>query len=427
VSSPIRSHAPATEAAPRLRDTPGAFRSVGFIALFFLLGVFINSFINLPLNFLLKERLRLDPWQLSLFLAVSDWAWYVKPLFGLLTDRVPLWGWRRRSYLSLMGATLTAAWAGLALAPGYRYAPLLGALAASALALAFMNTVTAGLLAELSRLGGTSGRLNALRQLATQAALLAAGPLGGWAAEHWPFQRVAAVAAAVAAGLLLGSLVLVREPRSGDSRSNRGTAAGAAAPLATLARNRGLWLALGFILLVELAPGFNTPLLFHQRDVLRFSKAWFGWIQMAGAGGAILAAALYAVLCRRQPVKTLLPAILALHALTTLAWLALGTPDSALWIKGLTGCTLALANLVIFDLATRAAPPGVEGTALALLFAGVNLAQKGSDLIGSRLYEQHWSLQALVLLNAGTTLLAIAFVPFLPLPLVARRDGEAME
>ena len=89
-----------------------------------------------------------------------------------------------------------------------------------------------------------------------------------------------------------------------------------------------------------------------------------------------------------------------------------------------TGFTLALTNLAIFDLATRAAPPGAEGTVLAAIFAGVNIAGKLSDLIGSRLYGGHWSLPSLVLLNAGTTLLAVCLVPLLPRSVVSRRDGE---
>jgi predicted MFS family arabinose efflux permease len=399
-------------------------RSAAFIALFFCLGVFINSFSSLPLSFLLKEKLRLNPWQLAWFAAVSDWAWYVKPAFGVITDRVPIFGLRRRPYLALMGGLLVLAWGSLALAPSYRYAPLLALLALSALALAFMNTVTAGLLAEVSRATQASGRLNSLRQLATQAATLAAGPAGGWAAAHWPFQRVAAMDAAVAAALLMGAVVLVREPRQMARDLPKVGTRSEPHPLVVALRTRGVWLALGFILLVELSPGFNIPLLFYQRDVLHFPKALFGQIQMAGALAAIVAAGVYARLCRRQPLALALPVVIALHAAATLSWLWLHTPESALAIKALTGFTLSLTNLAIFDLATRAAPPGGEGTVLAAIFAGLNIALKASDLIGSSLYDRHWSLRALVLLNAGTTLLAVCFVPLLPRPLVARRDGE---
>jgi MFS family permease len=290
------------------------------------------------------------------------------------------------------------------------------------MALAFMNTVTAGLLAELSRVNQSSGRLNSLRQLATQVALVTAGPAGGWAAAHWPFQRVAAVAAGAAAVLLAGGWVLVREPRlptrQGPARlGERGA-------LLTAFRSRGVWLALLFILLVELSPGFNTPLLYYQTDVLHFRKEWLGVLQMTGALAAILAAAGYAGVCRSRPLSVILPSVLAGHALATLAWLWLRDPSSALAIRALTGFTLALTNLAIFDLATRAAPVGAEGTVLAAIFAGVNIAGRGSDLIGSTLYSAHWSLPALVFLNAGTTLLAVFFVPLLPRSLVRWRDGE---
>jgi predicted MFS family arabinose efflux permease len=418
--------------APRLRDVPGALRSAAFIALFFLLGVFINSFTSLPLNFLLKERLHLDVRQLAWFGTMSDVAWYIKPAFGLMTDRLTLWGSRRRSYLFLMGSMLLVVWSGLALAPGYRYGPLLGAMTLSAMALAFMNTVTAGLLAELSRVSGASGRLNSLRQIATQTAILAAGPAGGWAAEYWSFQQVAGVAAGVAVVLLAGALLLVREPGAssgGDSPAARvasGASQGMPSVLEAL-RSRSIWLAFGFILLVEMAPGFNSPLLYYQTDVLHFPKKLFGQIQLAGAVAAILGAMLYARLCQRRSMRFTLPVILALHAVATLTWLGLATPTTALAIKAITGLTLALSNLVIFDLATRAAPRGVEGTTLALLFARVNLALRISDVIGSELYQRHWSLQALALLNAGTTLLAVLLVPLLPRTLIDRRDNEVAE
>jgi MFS family permease len=422
--------------APRLRDIPGALRTALYIALFFSLGVFVNSFTNLPLTFLLKEQLHLNERQYSAFTAISDWAWYIKPAFGLLSDRVPIWGSRRRSYLILMGSTLLGTWLGLSLMPAYRYGPLLGALGTSAMALAFMNTVTSGLLAELSRLSGASGRLNSLRQLASQMAILLAAPLGGWAAEHWPFQQVAMAAAGVALILLTGTLYLAREPRSpaaGGAREEKGEGssrrvAEAALPLSAALRSRTVWLAFGFILLVELAPGLNTPLLYYQRDVLQFPKPLFGQIQLVGAVAAILAALAYARICQRQSMRLVLPAVLVLHAAATLSWIALRSPESALAIKGLTGFTVTLGNLVIFDLATRAAPRGVEGTVLALLFAGVNIALRVSDLFGTYLHEAlHWDFSSLVALNAGTTLLAVLLVPLLPRQLIARRDGDAAQ
>jgi predicted MFS family arabinose efflux permease len=413
-----------TEKGETTPDDPSdRIRSAAYIALFFCLGVFINGFTNLPLSFELKEGLKLDPLRISWFAAISDTAWYIKPAFGLLSDRVTLFGQRRKPYLCIMGGLLVMAWWVLAASGRFSYGELLGAMAVNALALAFMNTVTAGLLAELSRADHSSGRLNSLRQIASQTALVVAGPAGGWAASHWPFQRVAAVAAGAAMVLLVGSQWLVREPRLPYEPLRPGQTE-AAPVLRRIVGNRAVWLALLFIMLVELSPGFNTPLVFFQRDVLKFPKEWFGALQMGGALAALVAAAGYAMLCRSRPLIAILPVVLGAHAVATLSWLALHDPGSALAIKVVTGFTLALTNLAIFDLATRAAPPGAEGTVLAAIFAGVNIAGKLSDLIGSKLYNDHWSLPSLVLLNAGTTLLTVFLVPYLPRSVVCRRDGE---
>ena len=52
-----------------------------------------------PLFFLLKDEMRLSAAETATFLALIGFAWNVKPLYGLTSDLVPLFGYRRRSYL----------------------------------------------------------------------------------------------------------------------------------------------------------------------------------------------------------------------------------------------------------------------------------------------------------------------------------------
>src|SRR5436305_15046248 len=54
---------------------------------------------DLPLKFVLKDELHLDAQKISLFFALGVFSNYVKPLAGILTDSVPLFGTRRRHYL----------------------------------------------------------------------------------------------------------------------------------------------------------------------------------------------------------------------------------------------------------------------------------------------------------------------------------------
>src|SRR5947207_9844628 len=65
---------------------------------------------RLPLQFLLKDRLHFSPHVMAGFMAISAFAWYLKPVAGLLTDCIPLFGTRRRHYLLLNAALAGALW-----------------------------------------------------------------------------------------------------------------------------------------------------------------------------------------------------------------------------------------------------------------------------------------------------------------------------
>ena len=54
-----------------------------------------------PLTHFLKEAQGWGPVQISVSLAVLDVPWVIKPLYGLVSDFLPLAGYRRRSYLLL--------------------------------------------------------------------------------------------------------------------------------------------------------------------------------------------------------------------------------------------------------------------------------------------------------------------------------------
>lgn len=58
---------------------------------------------RLAQTFYLKDTLHLGPAELSAFTGIFTLPWTIKPIYGLLSDAVPLFGYRRRSYLILCG------------------------------------------------------------------------------------------------------------------------------------------------------------------------------------------------------------------------------------------------------------------------------------------------------------------------------------
>src|SRR6185437_10989574 len=72
-----------------------------------------------PLTHYLKQTQGWDTVQIAASLAVLDVPWVVKPIYGIISDFVPLFGYRRRSYLLLANAGAVAAflWVTQVLAP----------------------------------------------------------------------------------------------------------------------------------------------------------------------------------------------------------------------------------------------------------------------------------------------------------------------
>jgi len=71
---------------------------------------------SLATAFFLKNELGLGPAESAALLGVTTTPWVIKPVYGFLSDAVPLFGYRRRSYLALAGLVGSASWATMGLA-----------------------------------------------------------------------------------------------------------------------------------------------------------------------------------------------------------------------------------------------------------------------------------------------------------------------
>ena len=70
---------------------------------------------RLATTFFLKDELGLGPAESAALLGITTIPWVIKPLYGFLSDSVPLLGYRRRSYLGIAGLISCAAYLSLGL------------------------------------------------------------------------------------------------------------------------------------------------------------------------------------------------------------------------------------------------------------------------------------------------------------------------
>src|SRR4028119_2221332 len=68
---------------------------------------------RLAISFFLKDELALSPAQVSALMGIAALPWVIKPLFGFISDGLPIFGYRRRPYLILSGLMGTLSWISL--------------------------------------------------------------------------------------------------------------------------------------------------------------------------------------------------------------------------------------------------------------------------------------------------------------------------
>jgi predicted MFS family arabinose efflux permease len=383
-----------------------------------------TAILRLPFQNLLKSDLHISREAMASFFALNTLAWYFKPLAGILTDSVPLFGTRRRHYLILSALAAAAFYLLVGIVP-HTYAALVTVLIAMNAMLVIGSTVAGGVLVEAGQRYGATGRLSSARYFVMNACVLLGGPLGGFLAAR-AFGLTAIAGAVISLSAVPFAWWLLREPPLAQKNTEAWT--NAKIQLRTLMRSGTLWSAAGLLFLVYIAPGFATPLYYFQTDTLKFSQQFIGTLILLSGAFGIGASFLYAVLCRWLPLRVLLYLSIAVSALGTLGYLFYHSGTAAAIVESENGLIGTLATLALMDLAARATPRGSEGLGFALMMSVLNGAQALSDIFGSWLIDQHHvSFFRLVWLNAGTTALVLLVIPFLPKILIDRCDAAPGE
>ncbi|MBV9251521.1 MAG: MFS transporter [Acetobacteraceae bacterium] len=364
-----------------------------------------------PLTNFLKSVHGWSPVQISASLAVLDVPWVIKPLWGLISDFVPLFGYRRRSYLLVANIAGAAAflWVTQVIAPG----PLIFALLLTSIAMAVSSTLCGALLVENGQRHNASAAFVNQQWLWFNVALMAASILGGELIEWLPAAGALHVAAWIAAAAPLAVLIcltLIPEERAAlDLPELRRRWLGLVAAF----QSRTLWFVAAFLFCYYFSPGFGTPLYFHMTDNLHFTQGFIGGLSSVNAAGWIAGGLLYRWVLRRLAPLALLRFSILFGVVSTLAFLGLVDHVSAVLVYFGAGVAGMIANIATLTLAAEHCPARAEGFAFAGLMSVINLATPLSDTLGAVLYEHVFAnhLAPLIVVSAAFTGFVLVLIP----------------
>jgi len=393
------------------------------LAVLFAIVYFAQGMWYLPVQVItisLKDR-GLSAGQVADFFAITIIPWLIKPVYGLISDFVPLFGYRRKSYLYLSSGTAALAGLALALSGDQSYWRMAYYLTAMAAGLAFTDVLVDALMVENGKPLGLTGAFQSVQWAAIMTASILVGELGGHLAEGRLLRASFLVAACFPLVSLLMAIFVVREaPAPAVGKEFRETWGSIRAALGA----RDVWVVAGFIFFFTFSPSFGPALLFYQTDVLRFSQQFIGHLLALTAVGAVLGAIMYAPMSRRMPLRRLINLSIGLSVAGTLAYLVYRDVWSAIVIDTVFGCVGMLTQLAFLDLAAKSCPRHVEATFFALLASVYNVGTQASQNVGGRLYD-HLGYLPLVLISTGMTAATWLLVPLVKIDRIEARAKHA--
>jgi folate/biopterin transporter len=409
---------------------------IAILTVYFVQGIL--GLARLAVSFFFKDELGLSPAEVSSLLGIVALPWIIKPVFGLLSDGLPIFGYRRRPYLILSGFLGAISWASLATIVHTPMAAV-GAIALGSLSVAVSDVIVDSLVVERVRVESQAeaGSLQSLCWGTSAFGGLITAYFSGWLLEHFTTRTVFWITASfplivsVVAWLIAESPVSTPAESGSKKFTNWSTASEQLQQLRQAVSQKAIWLPAAFIFIWQATPTADAAFFFFTTNELGFEPEFLGRVRLVTSIAALVGVWIFQRFLKTIPFRvifgwsTVLSAVLGMTMLllVTHANRALGIDDR--WFS--LGDSLILtvmgqiAYMPVLVLAARLCPPGVEATLFALLMSVNNLASLFSYQLGAFLMRWFGITQnnfdllwVLVVIANVSTLLPLPFLSWLP-------------
>lgn len=368
-----------------------------------------------PVQFYMMKGLGLSAADIGSFLALMMLPWVIKPLYGLVSDFVPLFGYHRKSYIVL--ANLAAAISYGVMVFSHALPAVLICLGLVALSLAVSSAVMIGLALEQGRDNDRARDYFGIQSTYYYSANIIAAITGGLLCQH----LAPPVALQAAAGLCVLPLLavciftasMVREKRSKMAVQTVRTTG---AVLRQALKSPQLWLVGLFFFCWNFLPCFGVPLYFFESKTLSFNQSMIGQLAAWNAAGMVAGALVYRQLVKDMSLRLQLTISVSLMALSIAGYFLLSSIGSAIGLELFRGIAGMIAILSLYALAGSTCPKGAEATIMALLLAIRNLTMDASTWVGGNLFTHlcHNNFYPLLIVALLPVALSASFILLVP-------------
>ena len=408
--------------------TPELF---AILTVYFVQGIL--GLARLAVSFFLKDDLGLTPAQVAALTGITAIPWIIKPVFGFISDGLPVFGYRRRPYLIFSGILGSASWIALATLVDTPLSATLVILSTS-LSVAISDVIVDSLIVERAREESLSrsGSLQSLSWGASALGGLLTAYFSGLLLQHVSVNQVFEITAAFPL-IVSGVAWLIAEERI--SKDNRETqiapVKGQIEQLWGALKQKQVWLPIAFLFVWQATPTADSAFFFFSTNELGFEPEFLGRVRLVTSFASLVGIFLFQRYLKTVPFRKILgwnTVIAAALGMTTLLLVthtnrALGIDDR--WFSLGDSLVLTVVGQItwmpVLVLSARLCPKGVEATLFALLMSIWNLSGLLSHELGAVLtswlgvtesnFDKMWLL---VIITNLSTLLPLPFLGWLP-------------
>ncbi|AFZ55633.1 folate/biopterin family MFS transporter [Anabaena cylindrica FACHB-243] len=407
---------------------------IAILAVYFVQGIL--GLARLAVSFFLKDELHLSPVEVSALLGIVALPWMIKPLFGFISDGLPIFGYRRRPYLVLSGILGSAAWVSLSTLVHTSLGATI-AIALSSLSVAFSDVIVDSLVVERARSESQAqvGSLQSICWGATALGGLITAYFSGLLLEYFTTRTVFLVTALFPLIISAAAWIITETPihknTPGNHQTNPFNVSTQLKQLRQVFTQKAIWLPTLFIFLWQSTPSGDAAFFFFFTNELHFEPEFLGRVHLVTSLASLIGIWIFQRFLKSVPFRVICgwsiiistALRMTILVLVTHTNRALGIDDH--WFS--LGDSLILtvmgqiAFMPVMVLAARICPLGIEATLFSLIMSIFNLGGAISKEFGALI--MHWlgitdtsfdALWILVIITNLSALLPLLFIKLLP-------------
>ena len=399
------------------------------ITIYFVQGILTLS--RLAVSFFLKDELLLSPVQMSAIIGIGTIPWMIKPLYGFISDSLPLFGYHRKPYIVLSGIIGCAAWVCLGTVVNNSSTATI-MIILTFLSLAISDVIVDSNVVERAR-SESEAKIGSLQSLcwgSSAVGALCTAYFSGLLLEYFTTRTVFLITALFP--LIVSSVAwfIAEQPIDKDAKKSNNIK-NQLLQIRQAITQKVIWLPTLFIFIWQATPNADSAFFYFTTNELHFQPEFLGRVRLVTSFASLLGVWAFQRYFKTVPFRIIFSWGIFVSTALGMTTLLLVTHTNRLlgiddhWFSLGDSLIITVIGQVLFMpilvLSTKLCPPGIEATFFALIMSVFNLGGTVSYALGSIMMKwlgitehQFDSLWLLIIITNCSSLIPIFFINWLP-------------